>query len=198
MARMGSGFQGQQLGAGYEQQMAATAGINNTAGFEIGSGRQEVGAGFRALAGMGNSMSVQGARLNQEGLQSAELQNDAIKQQIDQRKRIFDLLFGQFSKGGQAGDVQGLVDQIGQAYAGQEAARTQDFQDLANSTLARFQQYGMGGSSGVPSVLAGIERQKALSLGELNDQKIMNQVGVQERALDRAQQMQQMLIGILR
>lgn len=197
MARMGSGFQGQQLSQ-YGQIVAASPGTNPTTGFEIGSGRQEMSAGFRALAGLGNSMSIQGARMNQEGLQSAELQNKALSQQIDQRKRIFDLLFGQIGGGGQAGNVQSLVDQIGQAYAGQEAVTNQNFQNLANSTLARFQQYGMGGSSGVPSVLAGIERQKALALGELNDQKIMNQVGVQERALDRAQQMQQMLIGILR
>jgi hypothetical protein len=118
------------------------------------------------------------------------------------RKKILDLLLGNMNSGGGQGGASGggiasLLEQLSQAGAGSRNVINENFNNLASSTMSRFDQYGVGGSSGVPSVLSGIERQRGLALGELDDSLIMNKVGVQERGMDRALQAQSLLTSLL-
>jgi len=168
------------------------------------SGRSATGAQQNAAARAAGLMGgISNAGYNPAGLQdqSAKLQNQLLSQTVDQRKRILDLLLGNFSGGGNSGGAPGgvgsLLAQLEGAGQGTRNVINENFDNLASSTQARFAQYGMGGSSGVPSVLSGIERQRALALGELDDQLITQRIGVQERGMDRALQLQQIMAGLL-
>jgi len=88
--------------------------------------------------------------------------------------------------GGQGGFVGGLLDQLEGFGSGERARINQDFTDLSGTASARLEARGLGGSSLLPSVLSGVERERQLALGELGDRVIGQRIGVQERGADRA------------
>lgn len=178
-------------------------GLGSAGGNAPGGASSSFAEAMSAIGGAANPGGLGGAGFNPQKQQSdaANLQNKAFSQQIKQRQQILDMLLGNFGKSssasGTSGGVGGLLDQLEGAGQGTRNVINENFQNLQNSTLARFARHGMGGSSGVPSVLSGIERQKALAIGELDDQLINQRIGVQERGMDRAIQLQQLLAGLV-
>jgi len=171
-------------------------------------GQSPTGSQFAAAsrsAGLTGGLGGAGFNPSIQQNKQLDLQTQLLSNQLSTRKRLTDLLLGQFGSGGAGGGayggqgsfVQSLLDQMQNAGAGQTAAINQQFNTLANNAQANFAQRGLGGSSGVPSVMSGIERQRALALAQLNDQLLMNRIGVQERAADRALQMQSLLSQLL-
>lgn len=111
---------------------------------------------------------------------------------------IFGSIGGELTQPGfRDGGGGSLLDQITQAEAGQLAAQEESFQTATQNVLGRLEQRGLGGSSLVSASIGGLARQQQLSRGELQGQFLGQRIGVQESALNRRLQSQQVLAGLL-
>ena len=158
-------------------------------------------AASKAL-GMSGGLSGAGFNPSIQQNQQLNLQTQGMRQSLKDRQRIMDLILGQFGGSGQFSasggfGVDSILAELTNATQGRTAVINDNFANLANSTQGNFQRYGVGGSSGVSSVMSGIERQKALALGELDDGMAMNRAGVRERGMDRGIDMMQVFASML-
>lgn len=135
-----------------------------------------------------------------------EAQTSATRSETRLRQQLFDALFGE---GGIVGDVRDILGGIGGGVgggdfyqpgfaenpsslslldeygAGRRASVEQAFQSRASTALGQLQASNLAVDTVVPSILAGIEREQQLVLGELGDQIIGKKVDVNESALER-------------
>lgn len=162
------------------------------------------GMGGGALTPTGGLADSQSMLARSQGALSLA-QTSATEAQTAMRKKILAQLLGmapQVSQG-QGGsfvggaDVGSLLQQLQGAGDGERATINNAFQNTGNTAVARLDARGLGSSNIVGSTMAGVQRQKQLALGGLNDRLINQRIGVQENGLNRGLQLQQILAGLL-
>lgn len=113
----------------------------------------------------------------------AKFRNDLLNLLGVRNGKLEGGLFGDLLKRDTGTDSMSLLDKYGE---GQRARIAQDALVNQRSALADAQRRGLGSSSFLATIPAAFQKEKNLSLGELEDKIIGQKVGVKERGADRA------------